>query len=185
MILFAYKENSILNNGFVRGLNYVVWVLIFILAVTGEGSFSMPIWSPFAIALFSGIGTTYCLERVLKKTTFFEWDYTERKKKERFITCYVLICAALCSFISIDAILIYKALTSHELHWFLRAVPFMLLFFFLFNVLNIVSLFYPLFENDIKPAYKIQKKPENWKEDGPEINDDDEIMDIMRRDFGV
>ena len=81
--------------------------------------------------------------------------------------------------------MIYKALTSHELHWFLRAVPFMLLFFFLFNVLNIVSLFYPLFENDIKPAYKIQKKPENWKDDGPEINDDDEIMDIMRRDFGV
>ena len=54
-----------------------------------------------------------------------------------------------------------------------------------FNLCNIVSLFYPLFENDLKIAYKIQKKPQNWQEKGKEIKDEDEVKEIMRRDFGI
>lgn len=184
MTLFAFKEDSILNDGFARGVNYFVWGLIIIFAIIGESSFSMPIWGIPATAVFSGIGTALCLEKVMKKTTFFEWDYTERKKKERFIACYVMICAMLCSFIAIDAVLIYKTLVDYDLHWFFKVVPIVLLLFFMFNVLNIVSLFYPLFENDIHTAYKIQKKPDNWQDDGPEINNDDEVAEIMRRDWG-
>ena len=96
-----------------------------------------------------------------------------------------MVCSALWVFISSVVFLIYKVYIS-DLHWFIKLIPIIMLVFFVFNLLNICSLFYPIFEYSLKPAYKFQKKPKNWKEDGPEINDDEEIFDdILRRDFRV
>lgn len=176
MVLFSFKENSILNNGFARGVNLIVWVLVFIICITNEGVVKFPAWGVFAIAIVTGIATPICLEKVVEKTTFFEWDYTERKKKFRFITMYVMICSALWVFISVDAFLIYGAFICDS-HWFIKLMPIILVVFFIFNLLNICSLFYPVFEYSLKPANKFQKKPKNWQEDGPEINDDAEIFD--------
>ena len=184
MTLLSFKEDSILNNGFARGLNLVVWGVLLSICFAIEDAISFPVWGYFVVAFVTGIATSICLEKVLKNTTFFEWDYTERKKKSSFIVLYTTICSALWVFISADAFLVYKALVSN-ISWLFKFVPIILIVFFVFNLLNICSLFYPIFEDYLKPAYKIQKKPDNWQENGPEINDEDEVHDIMRRDFRV
>ena len=185
MTFLSFKEDSILNNGFARGVNLVVWVLILIACIAGENVIRFPAWRFLVVAVIAGIATAICLEKVMEKTTFYEWDYTERKKKSRFSTCYVMICSSLWVCIWVTAFLIYDTLAIGDLHWVIRLFPIAAILFFVFNVLNLISLFQPVFEHDLKTAYKIQKKPENWIEDGSEINDDDEIRDIMRRDFGV
>lgn len=173
MTLFSFKEK--LNNGFARGINIVVWVIVFITSLA-SGDIKIPFWWFFVASIVTGIATPFCLEKTVEETTFCEWDYTERKKKFRFITMYVMICSALWVFISVDAFLIYKVFIN-EFHWFIKLIPIILFFFFVFNLLNICSLFYPLFEYSLKPAHKLQNKPKNWQEDGPEINDDAEIFD--------
>ena len=57
--------------------------------------------------------------------------------------------------------------------------------FFGFNLPNIPSLYFPVFENELTLGYEIQHKPNNWKEDGEEIKNSDEVKEIMRRDWGV
>lgn len=184
MTLFSFKENSILNNGFARGINIVLWAIVFITCLA-SGDLKIPVWWFFVVSIVTGLATPICLEKTIEKTTFFEWDYTERKKKFMFISMYVMVCSALWVFISSDVFLIYKVYIS-DLHWFIKLIPIIMLVFFVFNLLNICSLFYPIFEYSLKPAYKFQKKPKNWQEDGPEINDDEEIFDdILRRDFRV
>lgn len=185
MTLFGFKDNSILNNGFARGVNLVVWVIIFAVCIFGDYILKFPAWRILTTAASTGILTAFCLERVIKTTTFYEWDYTERQKKSRFIVMYVMFCSTIWTCVLINAFLIYDAFTASELHWFIRSLPVASFCFFVFNILNIPSLFYPAFKDDLNTAYKVQKKPDNWQDDGPEINNDDEVAEIMRRDWGV
>lgn len=175
MTLLSFKEKSILNNGFARSLNIVVWAIVFIISLA-SGDLKIPVWWFLVVSSVTGIATPICLEKTIEKTTFFEWDYTERRKKFRFIAMYVMICSALWVFISSDAFLIYKVFISDH-DWFFKLIPIIMLVFFLFNLMNICSLFYPIFEYSLKPAHKFQKKPKNWQEDGPEIHDNAEIFD--------
>ncbi len=39
--------------------------------------------------------------------------------------------------------------------------------------------------SDLTLGYKIQKKPDNWQDGGQEIKNEDEIKEIMHRDFGI
>ena len=57
--------------------------------------------------------------------------------------------------------------------------------FFAFNLCNIISLYYPVFKSDLTLGYKIQKKPDNWQDRGREIKNEDEIKEIMHRDFEI
>jgi hypothetical protein len=50
---------------------------------------------------------------------------------------------------------------------------------------NIPVLFHSTFQDVLKQSYKIQKKPENWQDDGKEIRPEDEIEEIMKRDWGI
>lgn len=65
MKLFSYNEDSILNNSFVRGVNYIIlWLIIFcgLDGVEISLSFKMLI----AIAIVSAIVTSLILHKVLK-----------------------------------------------------------------------------------------------------------------------
>ena len=53
------------------------------------------------------------------------------------------------------------------------------------NPLRLVELYYPIFKDELETAYKIQKKPDGWIDKGKEIDNKDEIMERMERDFGV
>ena len=123
---------------------------------------------------------------IVRKTTFYEWDYTERKKKHRFTMSYALICMFISSLMMIG-IMICVYYLPHVLYEskLLAAMFVFIPLFLLFNILNIPSLYYSIFEDDLKLAYKIQKKPEHWKEDGKEIQPEDEINEIMNRDWGT
>ncbi|MBR4783315.1 MAG: hypothetical protein IK023_05440, partial [Bacteroidaceae bacterium] len=54
---------------------------------------------------------------------------------------------------------------------------------FIFNICNIVSLFYPLFANDISMPYKIQKKPDNWQDAGQEMYQTSSFEQQLHDDF--
>jgi predicted ferric reductase len=87
---WGYQENSFFTKNWVRNINYVIVVLLLILLPNisfSEITLSIKemIWW-FIIAIILGpLIAIYLLEKTLKYTEFFEWDFTERKKKTRFM----------------------------------------------------------------------------------------------------
>ena len=185
MKLFIFNENSKLNSGIARIINAICLVALVFLGLASDGLFEFNFWWCILIPLISSSICAYITSRVYLNTEFFEWDYTERQKKRRFIITYVFICNILSNMFIFSIIIAYYAIISLEVSIagiILFTFPVLLL---AFNLCNVISLFYPLFENDLKIAYKIQKKPQNWQEKGKEIKDEDEVKEIMRRDFGI
>lgn len=185
MKLIVFNEKSILNNGVARGINYIVLFGLFLGAVCNASKLKIGWWICVIVPIVSAIISSCILYVILKNTVFFEWDYTERKKKMRFtITCSFL-CGLLSSLLVFSIAMAYFVLSSSDLTLMGQALFIAPILYLAFNLLNIVSLYYPLFEDNLKVGYKIQKKPKNWKDNGEEIKDEDEIGEIMRRDFGV
>ena len=145
---------------------------------------NFPFWVVSAIPFLSSLISYVAISTAIEKTTFCEWDYTERKKRNRFILGYAFIANALSVMLLFSVAVVYICIKDGcgISSAVLLSFP---VVFFAFNLLNIVSLFYPLFEKDLTIGYKMQKRPENWQESGREINNDDEINEIMRRDFGI
>ena len=191
MKFITYKEDSILNNSFVRRVNFVLMILCTFLVFGMIEETRIPIWLIVILVLGGVFLCGICIDKALTNTTFYEWDYTERKKKHRFTISYVIMCMLLCSILCISIANAYSFLVCPKEGWkiegiifasFLSFAPVLLL---ITNILNIISLYYPVFEDDITMAYKIQKKPDNWQDDGMEIKNDDEVKELFYRDFGV
>lgn len=185
MKLFIFNEDSKLNNSIVRSINAILLFLLISVGITNKELFKIHFFCFVLIPILSSVICTFSTYYVYKNTEFYEWDYTERQKKRRFIITYVFICNILSNMFIFSIINAYYAIISVKVligGIILFTFPVLLLSF---NLCNIVSLFYPLFENDLKIAYKIQKKPQNWQEKGKEIKDEDEVKEIMRRDFGI
>lgn len=185
MKLFVYKKDSFVGKWIVTRINAVCLFGLFALAFSNSSSLNIPWAMPVIIPIASSILCAYSTYRVLSYTDFFEWDYTERQKKRRFTIKYILICETISSMLVFSVFIAYYAISSIEMSILgnlIFIVPILLL---AFNLFNIISLFYPIFEDDLKVSYKIQKKPENWKEEGKEIRDEDEIAEIMHRDFNI
>ena len=184
MKLFVYNEKSILNSGIVRVSNGISLGIVGILGVANETEFEFKPRSLLILFSVSTILTIYAINKVIQNIDFFEWDYTERKKKWSFVTKYILVCSILSSLF---------VLSVYILHFFIlddipiigKLLGLLPPLLFGFDILNIVSLFHPFFEQELTLGYKIQKKPENWKDDGKEINKTDEVEEIMHRDFGI
>jgi hypothetical protein len=184
---FYYKENSILNNGFVRGLNYALLGILAIgpfLNQEFKGIF-LSYYNLIARIIITPIITGFCVDIVEKNTTFYEWDYTERKKKKRFLSAYAGLCSTISACLILSLCIAYKALFKEGMPIGLRIIELLPPFYFAFNIVNIPVLFHSTFQDDLKQSYKIQKKPENWQDDGKEIRPEDEIEEIMKRDWGI
>jgi hypothetical protein len=178
----------VLNNSFVRGLGYVgyvifsFWTFGMMLEVKGRDE-TLPL---LCLSLFVVMFLmSFAISRILDKTEFFEWDYTERKKKNRFIGTYASLCGITCMLLSFDVVATALATVYYFESWIMFLISCLSVVFFVFAYLNIPSLFYPLLEKDLALSYKIQKKPEGWIDDGKEIPNEEPIEEIMRRDFGV
>lgn len=185
MKLFIFNQDSILNSSTVRTINAICLGGLVILGLSNDGLFEFKFWWCILIPLIASSICAYITSKVYLNTEFYEWDYTERQKKRRFIITYIFICNILSNMFIFSIIIAYYAIVSVKVPIcgiILFTFPILLL---AFNLCNAVSLFYPLFENDLKIAYKIQKKPQNWQEKGKEIKDEDEVKEIMRRDFGI
>lgn len=184
MKLFSYNEDSILNNIFVRGVNYTILGLIIICGLDGcEILISLRML--ITIAAVSAITTSLILHRVLKTTEFYEWDYTERQKKFRFTITYTLVCVFISMLLSTSIAMAYTAIKEIDLSIGGIIIFLIPVVFLGFNLCNIISLYYPLFKDDLTLGYKIQKRPENWQDKGREIKNEDEINEITHRDFGI
>lgn len=185
MKLFIFNEDSKLNSSTARTINAICLGAFIILSLSNNGILEFNSWLLIFISLIASAICAYITSKVYLNTEFFEWDYTERQKKRRFIIEYIFICNILSTMFVFSIIIAYYGIISEKVPIggiILLTLPILLL---AFNLCNIISLFYPLFEKDLKIAYKIQKKPQNWQEKGREIKDEDEVKEIMRRDFDI
>ena len=185
MQLFTFNEKSILNNPVPRTINAICLGVLIACGMSTEGLFEFNFWWCILNPIIASSICAYITNKVYFNTDFFEWDYTERQKKRRFIVSYFFICNILSNMFILSIVLTYYAIISEKVPIggiILLTLPILLL---AFNICNIISLFYPLFEKDLKIAYKIQKKPQNWQDRGKEIKDEDEVKEIMHRDFGI
>lgn len=181
----SYKfSESFFNNSFVR-FTIGLFIVMFILFVLSSNYYLLS-WFILPAILGGIIIFSISFNKVMQHVEFFEWDYTERKKKARFIQKYIL----LNSFFSIMfsfalaflATSIFFMKNVKPIEYFLFSVPCVV---FLLNIIKTVSLWYPLFEDDLTLEYKMQKKPQNWIDSGKEIKPEDEVREILERDFGI
>lgn len=182
--LFAFDEKSKLNNGTVRTINAILFVLVLAFGISNAHILRLPFWMIVAIPFLSSFVSYFAISTVVNNTTFCEWDYTERKKRNRFILGYAFM-ANIFSSMLIFSIAVAYVVIKKDCNLSCVIVFSVPVVFFVFNLLNIVSLYYPFFEKELTIGYKMQKKPENWKESGREINNDDEVEEIIRRDFEI
>lgn len=182
--LFSFNEKSILNNGIARNINGISLGVIGFLGIANEAEFEFKLRSIIFLILASSILSIYAANRMIKGIDFFEWDYTERKKKSRFVAKYLLICSIFSSLFMLSGYILYLFMFD-DMPVVSKILGILPTIIFGFNILNIVSLFHPFFAQELTLGYKIQKKPENWQDNGREIKNEDEIEEIMHRDFGI
>lgn len=170
MIRIEYNENSWLDNSLVRKINFFVLFLIVVAFPISTDIAAKKAFSPITVThitpIVSSLITTIFTSVVLSKTEFFEWNHIERKKKQNFIIHYVSLCTILSSFLGVSItlfvnLIIQKAVLSAII---IFALP---ILFFIFNLFNIVSLYYPIFEDDLKTTYDIEERPKDWKDIEP------------------
>ncbi len=179
MKLFIYNEDSWLDSEIIRTLNGIAWpILIGILC------------SDFHLKSFSGceivftciaiaIVTTAIWGYAMKRTVFFEWDARERQKKECFAVFYLFICITEVSLGSFAVLnMIHFCKEANVTNWEAYALFSLPILFVLFNLVNIPTLFEPLFDDSLSRG-SIGKKPDGWDKEREELN----IMDILNRDF--
>lgn len=187
-IRIYFNEKSILNSPIARGINYIVLAIIGLGTICTYEHTCLISGVELVVCIsiiVGGIIAALCTSSVLTHTEFYEWDYTERKKKHRFTITYMLLSVIFSCLFTFSLGNIYLSFNIICLHPILLGLSIFISFVFLVNAINIISLHYMLFKNDLTATYKIQKKPQNWQESGQELSDQSEIDEIMQRDFGV
>lgn len=184
MKLFSFNEKSVLNSSLLRRLNELLFVCIILLGLSNKTCFEISFWCVVVMPIAVSILSTYGFNVIIKNTHFYEWDYSERCKKKRFLVKYVTMLSFISAMFSASVLIAYLSL-SFEMKFAGHIMFILPVLFFGFNLPNIPSLYFPVFENELTLGYEIQHKPNNWKEDGEEIKNSDEVKEIMRRDWGV
>lgn len=181
--IFSYNEKSILNNGIVRLLNYAILAIIILGGIANATSFSFSLGLCILISIIVPTVSTIATYKAVAATEFFEWDYSEREKKLHFMLKYFFICVFICSLFVFSVIIAYVSISATDMTFGGIALFLVPILFFAFNMCNIPSLYFPVLENEITLGYKIQKEPANWQDCGREIKEEDNIEDIIHRDF--
>ena len=196
-IKIGYNEDSFINSSFVRVVNYFLLAITVLLLIknidTVFDTDNKSVYENYNITKFfieiivTSFISTSMAKRAIKDTEFFEWDYTERKKKLYFCTTYSNINIIFTGlFVHTIAYIIYNYKLWSISPIFLLLVIFFALYF-LFNMFNIVSLYFFIFKDCLTQAYKIQKKPENWQNDenGVLIPNEEPFEERIHREFGL
>jgi len=197
------NSKSILCNSIVRWINYILLFIVgffnlaFIIAfieINFQDIHSYALVIPIIMGVGMGV-SCWILSKRIKNTEFFLWDYTERKKRDRFLFDSFFVCG----FLSLISVLIISANLMmvwytikyqadyfiNSNHVFVLVVNSVSFILFIINPIKYVELYYPIFEDNIAKAYKIQKKPDHWTDSGKEITYQDEIDEMFYRDFGI
>lgn len=163
MVFYNFKQDSLLNtplarviNGTILGLLLLIWCSATFHSTNHEtdGSFVMLVLA-YVVA-----STAHSLRIVLSKNRWFEFDVEEAARKETFIITY----GCLSSFFAIIiGVLIIELITSYQAggqyYWYI-----MLIIYFIFNRVNICSLFnFSDSIYDLLPWYEANTKEEELK----------------------
>ena len=202
------NRKSIMCYPFVRWTNYIFLIIggylnsIIIFEYVDMNLQDTKLINPanffFIILIGIGVGmgvAHWIISNRVKNTDFFLWDYTERKKRDRYLFYSFFVCGflSLISVFIISANLMMgwysiKYYADYFINWnpvFVIVVNSVTSILFIINPIKYVELYYPIFENEIEKAYKIQKKPDRWIDSGKEISSQDEIDEMFYRDFGI
>lgn len=196
------NSESIFSNDLIRWLNYILLFVVgyanltFIFAyIEVELEIHSYVLYILISLIFGLTITLWIIDKRIDHTQFFLWDYTERKKKDRYLFKLFFVCGFLC-IISVNILFLYSFIIWHSLKYatdyyissnkvFVIAINISSILLAIINPLRIVELYYPIFKDELETAYKIQKKPVGWIDVGKEIDNKDEIVEIMERDFGI
>lgn len=168
MNLFYFNENSCLNNGVVRTINFVLLAL-FILS-----NLSSPLFKTFIslsrieillIVFLTGILSQYASDKIISGTDFHEWDYNERKKKKSFTIKCIFISSIISNLIMFSIIFAYHAYNKYnDITQPYNIICIITILYFLFNYLNIGVLYYPLFADELEQSFDTEDKPKDWQD---------------------
>ena len=196
------NSDSKLTNSFFRWINYIglfvfgFFNLTFLLAYI-EVNLEIHSFALFVpVIVIAGLSLSlWIVDKIKNHTSFFLWDYTERKKKDRFIFTSFLVCGFMSimstMILFLNIYIVWHSIrngTDYFIGWdkaFACIINITAFILFSLNPLFYVELFYPFFENNLSTEYKIQKKPASWIETGKEIRNEDEFKEIYKRDFGI
>ena len=130
----------------------------------------------------------------IKKIQFLEWDFTERKKKERFIKNYIILnifFSILTSF-SVFFLFIYTWNESNsfssftDFDWLSFVMYLIPILVFSINCAFTIKIHYEdTFKDDLTMSYKIQKKPTDWIEDGTEAENEPDVLERIKKDYEI
>lgn len=166
---FYFKEESILNNSIVRGINNTLLVLLILLPPCNPSlNIQLSYLNLLAIIILCPMITGFCIDRVLKCTKFYEWDYKERKKKERFIIGYGGICTILSICLMLSLCIFHNTLYSREdVPIFVMGVIALPPIIFIINIINIPSLFYSFLKEELQTdkLHILKEMPNNWEKE--------------------
>ena len=108
--IFTYNENSILNNEVVRVLNYIILLLSILMLYVFLTNSSIGSKDISLNILIGIISITIIIPTItnlkLNSVDFFEWDYTERKKRNRVSSGLIVVSTVFSSTLVISIILI-------------------------------------------------------------------------------
>ena len=110
---FIFNEKSSLNSGAVRIINGLVLVFLLFFGIANSTELRLPFWMVVAIPILSSFVSYFAVSTVVNKTTFCEWDYTERKKRNRFILGYAFIANALSVMLLFSVAVVYICIEIH------------------------------------------------------------------------
>lgn len=161
---FVLNPESVLQNAVIRTANTIL------LCMVSASAFAWLLDDPIGIeakglGVFSVLLTTVIFilvfRYVIKNTHFYVWDKRERKKKESFTLIYATFCVFLSGMLAncitnLIAVIMYE----HESGFIVIYIIGILYMFF--NLCNIPSLFYPIFETDLTRSSCIKEKPDDW-----------------------
>lgn len=153
MKLFIYNEKSILNNAVSRWINFIIMTIITLLFICNE---AMPptitYWGLTFIIIFSSLCVSFCYDITMSKTQFYEDDIRERKKKYEFSIRYIMASSILSCTLAVAFAICYQAYFQIEFNQFYLIMSFIPIPVLIFNLLNIPSLYYPLFKDVLRTS---------------------------------
>lgn len=151
MKLFIYNEVSILNNPVSRGINFIIMLILTLLFICNEATPpTITYWGLVFIILFSSICMSFCYDITMQNTKFYDDNTRERNKKNDFSIRYIMVSSILSCTLAIACAICYQAyfqIGFNQFYWIMSFIPIPIL---IFNLLNIPSLYYPIFKDALR-----------------------------------
>ena len=161
MVLFAYDEKSILNSWTIRNVNYILMFIAVLGGFGNETDFTLssayfavaPIVTAALVVLFVNLAIT--------RTTFFEWDRRERKRKSDFVIKYTFVCSVLTG-LMVSSICVAISIIKEGADFIVGTLFVLPSIYYAIQIPFLCTLYYPLFKDALQLSEYTRDKPKDW-----------------------